>query len=107
MKKLIYIVLIVTLLTLIGMYVKDKRNETIAPDIITVVEEENFNYDIVDPITGEVIGSSEGNIIATTTYDDNDDNADGMIIGGVNSEDDFIEENPELTQYDDETIVAE
>lgn len=105
MKKLIYIILIVILLVLIGKYVKEKKFEPVEPEQITIVEEENFNVDIVDPVTGEVIGVSEGNIVTTTTYDDN---ADGMIIedeGYV--EEDIIEENPELTQGDDETIIAE
>lgn len=102
MKKLFYIILVIIILALIGMYVKDKNKPEIINDTtITIVEEENFNYDIVDPETGEVVGQSEGNIIATTTYDDN---ADGMI---VEEGDDIIEENPDLTSDDDETIVGE
>ncbi|MDR1694744.1 MAG: hypothetical protein LBR70_06120 [Lactobacillaceae bacterium] len=105
MKKLIYIVLIVILLVLIGKYVKEKSNE-ITPEPVTVVEEDSFSYDIVDPVTGEVIGTSEGNIVTTTTYDY--DNADGMIMENDEYvEEEIIEENPEMTQFDDETIVAE
>ena len=99
MKKLIYIVLIVILLVLIGKYMEDKKKTaTTAPDSVTVVEEQD--YEIVDTVTGEIIGAGEQDIITTTSYDD--ENADGMIV-----EEDFVEENPEMTQDDDETIIAE
>lgn len=109
MKKLIYVILIAILLVLVGKYVKEKKEESTAQPI--VVEEENFNVDIVDPVTGEVIGTSEDNIITTTTYDDYD-NTDGMVVdqddnANGDTPDEFIEENPELTQDYDETIIAE
>ncbi len=109
MKKLFYIILVVIVLALVGKFVKEKQAEAPVVESVTVTEEEN----VVSPDTVIVPDQdvqAVDEIDETVVVEPNQlDSGDGMVVDGTatQSTDEVVEENPEFTSGDDETIVAE
>ncbi|MDD4557263.1 MAG: hypothetical protein PHE89_08100 [Alphaproteobacteria bacterium] len=100
MKKLFYIILVVAVLFVLGKFVKEKQLETPVVESVTITEEEGISPDTV------VVPEAAEEVVETIQYNDD---ADGMVIDESDTQfsDDIVEENPEFTSDDDETIVAE
>ncbi|MFV0626258.1 MAG: hypothetical protein ACK5N8_02770 [Alphaproteobacteria bacterium] len=112
MKKLFYIILVVAVLALVGKFVKEKQAETPVVENVTLSEEEvaiSPDTVVTDDLEAEIQPiADDGSNPSAAVIDEVGDNGDGMVLDSTTqSGGDVVEENPEFTADDDETIVAE
>ena len=108
MKKLFYIILVVLVLVLVGKFVKEKQAEAPVVESVTITEEENAispDTVVVPDQDVQAVDQIDEEVVETNQFD----SGDGMVVDetATQTTDDIVEENPEFTSGDDETIVAE